>query len=135
MKRRRVKRGAKTLSMPSGILLAAGISLAIVVSEALVFAGLLGKEIITEGSFSNFVPILLFLSSLVGSWVGGSKVLDQKAIVCIVSALCFWLTLLGIPALFFDGQYGRVGICALAILAGGGVALFLSTRKPRVKYR
>ena len=135
MKNRRRSSRRPSWSLPTGVLFGIVISLALMLAEAVLCAWLLDIGKIAQQSFGKLTPWFLALAGWVGAMCGYQKVGRQRLVVCMVSALGFWLVLLAIPALVFDGAYQRVGICAASILLGGLGAAMPAMKKPRKKYR
>lgn len=134
MKRKRNRKQRRDLPVSLCVLYGIGIGFIVIFAEALLGGFLLHKERITQEGFPMAVPVFLLLASTVGCLYAGRKSGRKILPVCAVTALGLWLCLLAIPALFFDGMYGRVGICALAIFAGSAAGMWLSTRTHKRKY-
>lgn len=135
MKGRRRSSNRTSWPLPTGVLFGVVISLAVTIIEAVLCAWLMNGEKITQETFGILTPWLLALAGWIGAMCGFRKVGRQRLVVCMVSTLGFWLVLLAIPALIFDGAYQRVGMCAACILLGGLAAALPAMKKPRKKYR
>lgn len=135
MKQGRRNRKRNGVSLPSGIVFGILFAVVVVFLEAMFCAFLLNNETAEQSAMAGMVPMLLGVASCAGCFCASKKVGGQRIVVAGVTSLGLWLVLLGIPALFFDGQYGRAGLGLLGILIGGLAGLWLSTRRSKRKYR
>ena len=80
--------------------------------------------------------IILLAASTIGASISAWKIKRLRLQVCLLSGVAYYAALLCITALFFGGQYQGMGVTALVVLAGTGVAILLSTREKKTrKYR
>ena len=77
--------------------------------------------------------IILLAASFLGTAGACGRIKRRAALVSLLSAVVYYLTLIAITALFFGGQYTAMGVTALMMLAGSGTALLLKTGKGRKK--
>ena len=124
--------------MPKGIGIGWGTSIAITILGAAVSSWLLVSEKIGESNLGYVIAILLLVSSAVGALVASSVIRQKRILVCLISGSMYFLSMLGINALFFQGVYSGVGESALLILAGSFSVALLGLnngKKPKRKKR
>ena len=115
----------KAMSMPAGICLGLGVSVLITLLGCGVMATLTSKETMPVTSVGYGVMLTLLLASALGALAAVTAIKHRRLVVCLVSGVCYFLTLIAITDLFFGGQYHGVVVTALVILAGcGTVALW-----------
>ena len=109
-------------SMPQGLAVGVLWGLVIVLFGAAVLAKLIDANILQENAVGYGVMTILMLASYVEARVSYGKIKRKQLIVCMASGGLLFGILLGATALFFDGQYSAVGVTALLILCGSGLA-------------
>jgi hypothetical protein len=131
----------KAISMPFGLAIGLTVCIAITLIVAGISANLILNQRIGEGAIGYCALLALLLASSAGAWMAAVLVKRRWMIVCMVVGGCYFLTLLGVTALFFGGQYQGIGATALTILGGSGCVGLLgiragnSGRKRHKKYR
>ena len=129
------KSNGRAMSLPGGVMLGAGVSVLWSVVTAAVAAKLIEKEVFSEDAIGYGCMIILLTASLLGSVTACKRVKRQRAVVCLCTGGAYFLTLLGITAMFFGGQYEAVGVTACMILAGCASVILMGLRQPgRRKY-
>lgn len=123
------KLSGKGVSIPAGIVIGVVAAVAVMLIGALVMAVMVIKETITINAIGIGAMFVLALASAMGAWIAGGLTKQKKLLVCGVTALSFYLVLLSITAVFFDGVYSSMGIAALMVLLGAGVTLMPGLRK------
>ena len=75
-------------------------------------------EIIGEGSYSYISVVTLFISSVAGALmsIGISK--KKRLPICLLVGVAYFLSLVSITALFYNGAYKGIGETMLVIAAG-----------------
>jgi len=119
------KRTGLTASLPKGLLVGLGISICVTVAGSALTAWFVIKETVPFDSVGWFAMGITLLSSLLGAWVASAKIKTKTAAVCALSAGMYYLTLLGMTALFFGGQYHGLGTTAIAVAVGSALALVI----------
>lgn len=116
-------------SMPMGILIGGICALAgtLVLSAAL--AKLVDMEIIPQDKIGYGIMALLLLCAFFGANAACGRIKRQYLIVCAISAVVYFATLICITALFFGGQYSGVGVTAILVLCGSLLAAFARSGK------
>ena len=119
-------------SIPRGLLIGNGISIALTVLLAGILAKLVSAEKLEWEQIGYGIMVLLFVSSATGTIAAVRAIKRQRLAVCLLSGGIYWLTLLAITALFFGGQYHGVVATGATILAGCGTVCLVGLRQKRV---
>ena len=98
---------------------------------AMVAAKMIDMGAMQHNSIGYAVLAILFLSSFLGAMIAAEKTKRQLIMVCALSGTAYFLILLGVTALFFDGQYEAVGVTALVVLGGSVLAAMNAVRPKR----
>lgn len=96
-----------------------------------ILAMLVNREILPQDAIRYGVLGILLVSSFAGGMVAKGKGSAYRFLLCASSALGFFLILLGIQLLFFDGIFAGMAQKALLILAGSGAAGLAGSRRSR----
>ena len=123
----------KGITIPLGIVVGVLASIILTIVGALIVTNFVLKERIDIESVGTIVFFLLVAASALGAWLGAKLVSEKKLLASGLTGLGFFLVLLSINAVFFDGMFAGVGITALAILAGIGISLLPKLRKKSSK--
>lgn len=118
----------RAVSMPAGLMFGAFISMGMTVLAVGLIAKLVGSEYIKETQIGYGIMVTLLASSFFGALAAAGKIKRQRLMVCALSGLIFFLTLLSITALFFGGQYEAVGVTAILVLGGSLLAVLAGGR-------
>lgn len=118
-------------SMPVGLALGAGTALGITLVLSLIGAKLVDMGKIRETGMGYMAMVILLLSAFFGAWIAVGCIRRQKIAVCGLAALIYYGMLLSVTALFFGGQYQGMGVTALMVGCGGGLAALASNRQGR----
>ena len=110
---------AKSKSAPGSIAFGATVSLVITLIAAAIVAALIESGKISSRGMGFAVMIILMVSSLAGSLIASKRSATKKMIISVLSAACYFVALLCITALFFDGAYKGIPATALVVGAGG----------------
>lgn len=125
---------ATILTKGIGIGLASSIMCTIIGTA--VSAWFLSTEKIGEGGIRYITAVLLLLSSSLGALVSWKIVKQRRLPVCLIAGSIYFLALLAINALFFNGAYSGVGESALVVFAGAlSVAILGLTGSKKAKTR
>lgn len=122
------KATGRAISMPVGLLVGCGVSMAVTLIAAGVLAKLLDSEKLAWENVGYGIEATLLLASFCGSMAAFRKIKRQRLVVCAVSGILYFCMLLALTALFFGGQYESVWLTAGLILAGSGGAALLGLR-------
>ena len=105
-------------SIPTGIGIGLLVSIVITLAGSALTAYLIHSESVPEEGMGYGIILTLLLSAIAGAWISTGKIQRLRMQMCILSGLCYYLTLLSMTALFFGGQYNGMGITALVVLGG-----------------
>jgi putative membrane protein (TIGR04086 family) len=127
------KRGmnGRARSLPMGLAVGCGISVGLTVVLAAIVAKLIDTQTLQETAIGYAAMGILLVSSFLGSVAAGNGIKRRKRMVCCMSALCYYVVLLSLTALFFGGEYQGMVATALVVLCGGILALMVTNRKGR----
>ena len=122
----RIKGNGRAVTIPAGVALGAGVSLAVTLLGAAVTAWL-----VLEGAFApewiGYCAMVILLAGAVsGAGVAVSKTKRLPGQMALASGGVYYLCLLGITALFFGGQYRGVGATALMVFCGSALVIMLA---------
>ncbi len=118
-------------SLPEGIAIGAGTSIAITFIAILIVAKLIDSGTMQENAIGYSAIGILLIASISGSIVSSRRIRRKHILVCGLSGITYFLTLLAMTALFFGGQYDGITVTLLMILCGSGVAILLGKQKGR----
>lgn len=93
-------------------------SLLITIAGAAIGAWLLSSEKIAMENARFITVVFLLLSSIIGALFAVSIINEKRVPVCIISGAAYFLLMLAITALFFEGTYSGVGESGMVIFAG-----------------
>lgn len=119
----------KAASIPGGLALGAGVSVAVTLVLSAIIAKLVQMEALRQDKIGYAVMVLLITASSLGAAIAQGKVKHQRVLVCMLSGLIYYVILICITALFFGGQYTGFGVTGLLILGGAGTTALLSGRR------
>ena len=120
-----------SMGIPGGLAIGAGLSIVITLGGAAIIAALLASEKIGEGAVDYLALMNQALASIAGAWCSYGIAKKMRLQVCLLSGVCYFLSLLGMTALLFEGQYTGVWLSALIILAGCALVAFFPTNNTR----
>ena len=112
----------RAMSMPAGITVGVGVSLAVMLAGAALLAWLISSERMDMNHVGYGTAVLHILASAVGSVVGWNAVKHRHLMVSGICCAGYYAALLLI-ALLFGGQFAGMGVTALTVLVGGGIPL------------
>lgn len=104
--------------MVKGIGLSLLASIFVTIIGAVVGAWLLSAEKIAMENARFITVVILLLSSIFGALLAVSVIKEKRVPVCLISGAAYFLSMLAITALFFEGTYSGVGESALVVFAG-----------------
>ena len=125
------KATGRAASMPVGLTIGGVGSLIVTILCAAILAKLMEGEKLPGNGMGYGVMVMLLLASFLGAMAAFGKIKRQRVLVCLASGGIYFGILLSITALFFGGQYSGVGVTALLILCGSGLAALLGLRENR----
>lgn len=123
------KISGKAATLPGGVGIGAVTALGWTLVGSAVLAKLIELEKLPETAVGYGAMVILLTASFLGAVIAYHKVKKHRAQVSLLTGAAYYLTLLAMTALFFDGQYTGMGVTALVILAGSGGAVLLGLQK------
>ena len=121
------------MSMPAGLGIGLLVALVITIAGAAITAWLISSEKIGEGSSGYAVMVILALAAGLGALSAVYLIKKQRLQVCMLSGVCYYLSLLAMTALLFGGQYQGMGVSAIVILGICALIAFLPTKNGQIK--
>lgn len=130
-----LKKRGKFTGMPAG--LGMGLLTGMVISfvTIMVISTLIAGEKLEQQQaiYGSFVALLL--GSFGGAWIAARIAEEKQMLVSIISGGIYFLVLMCITALFFEGMYENIWSTALLILGSSAAAGFAGIRKNNRGYR
>lgn len=123
------KLSGKGVSIPAGVVIGVVTAVAVMLIGALSMAAMVINETMPIDGIGVGAMCAIALASAMGAWLACGLTKQKKLLVCGLTALAFYLVLLSITAVFFDGMYSGMGTTALMVLLGAGVTLLPGLRK------
>lgn len=117
------KKSSSGTSVAVGVVAGVITGVTVMLAGALLLAYLIANETMGVEGIEIGSLIVVALSAAAGSWLAQMLVKQKKLIVCGITALAYYLILLSVTAVFFDGVFGAMGITALMILLGAGLTI------------
>jgi putative membrane protein (TIGR04086 family) len=105
-------------AVPLGVLWGAIISMLMTVISALILTWLTLNEITNQQKLGYCIMGSLLCAAILGSFVSTTLVKRRKLLICLMTGLTYYITLLGITALFFGGNFQGAAVKGLLIAAG-----------------
>lgn len=120
-----------------------GVCMVIMLIGITISAALIVSNRISVASQEYCIMIIALISSFLGAATALKGAEGIKLILSSLIAMVYFLILLAITAVLFEGQYQGIGVTALLILCGTTVGSFLGTkdkkrvisRKSKMKHR
>ena len=140
MKKNRAKVGNKP-SLWKGILLSLVISVVVMMLGAISVTALVSSGAVDETGYTGIIWLILALSALCGGISGFAVEKDKGFIVVIGGAAIYYLVLICINIVLFDGQFLGIGMGTFMVILGVGGSIllknipFTGSRKTKYKYR
>ena len=119
----------RAVSMPAGLAMGVSVSLVITIAGIWLLACLVSGERLLWENIGYGIMLVLLAASVSGAAIASAKIKRQRLLVCNLSGVLYLLTLLGITALFFGGQYEAVGVTSLLIMGGSAAVCTLGAGK------
>ena len=121
------------MGIPAGIAIGTLISLVVSIIGAAVSAWLVSSEKMGEGGIGYAALVVVALAAVSGAWFSTSMIRRLRLQMCLLSGGCYFLCLLAMTALFFEGQYRGIGSVLIAILCGCGIVALAPRTKSQYK--
>lgn len=123
----------RAMSIPGGLALGAAVSLGVTLILSAAVAKMVDAELMGEGAIGYGALITLLTAAIAGAAFAATKIKRQRILVCCLSGLVYYITLLGVTALFFGGQYQGMGVTALVVAGGCGTVVLMGLNQGKGK--
>ena len=124
------------MTIPVGIGLGVAVSILLTLLGSAAVAWMVMSETVGEGATGYLAMIILAIATTAGVFVAATLTKRLRLQVCMLTGVFFYLSLLGITALFFGGQYQGMGVTALIVMAFSSLIAFLPVKKFQIgKYK
>lgn len=120
------QKAGQALSVPAGIGAGVATAIAITLILAAIISWLISVEKLGEQFIGYGSLITLLVSSSAGSAVAIHAVKQKLAITSVLTGLIYYIILLSVTALFFEGQYQAMGV-TLLVIAAGSIGVYLAS--------
>lgn len=121
----------RAFSMPAGLAICTCISLGLMLVLSVLLARLISTEKLEWDKAGYGIILILLITATIGTKLSCLMIKRRKLMTCAFAGALYWISLLLITALFFDGQYSGVGISALIILCGSAMVYLQELRGER----
>lgn len=111
------------------------IALAITMIMASIGAIFISNEYMAVTGIKIAAITIQVLSTFIGSFIAGKIVCNKKALTCCIVGGIYYLILVSIAMLFFDGISGSFFICLAAGAIACFVAVYLCTKEKSASVR
>jgi putative membrane protein (TIGR04086 family) len=125
-----LKKRGRTSGIPAGIFAGVITALLITILLAAVTAVLIAGEKIGEDKALFGSAASLLLGAAFGGICAANVAGDRKMIVCLIHGAVYYVTLLCMTAMFFEGRYENIWITGLLIL-GASISVGLLDMRGR----
>lgn len=131
-KKGRTAKASMPVSLATGCVLAWVITIVIGAIVAFLVTG----ERVSEDFINPASVIALFASSFTCAMIAGGMVGQRRMIVCVISGGIYYISLICVNILFFDGSFRGLLGAALTVMGSCVIAGLLQTRqkKQRISY-
>lgn len=120
-------------AIPIGVLWGVIISLLITIISALMLTWLTLNGITDQEKLGYSIMVSILLATMIGSFVSSTLVKRRKLLICWVTGMAYYITLLGINALLLGRNFQGVIAEGLLITAGSLISGILQFMKQRHK--
>jgi putative membrane protein (TIGR04086 family) len=120
-------------AIPIGVLWGAIISLLMTIISALMLTWLTLNGITDQEKLGYSIMVSILLATMIGSFVSSTLVKRRKLLICWVTGMAYYITLLGINALLLGRNFQGVIAEGLLITAGSLISGILQFMKQRHK--
>ena len=118
--------------IPGALLKGGLLSIGITIAGAALMSLLIVREVLKESAIGYSAMAVLLAASFLGALTSMKTAKKRLAVVSMLSAVVYFLILIGGNALFYRGEYAGSGATGLVILAGAGSALLLCLKPKKL---
>ena len=131
MKQHTIK-GVKQNTLPVALLYGCGLGWLITIAMGIVIAWMVDGELMKISAISSAAVVAIILSAFAATVVSSMWAGKRRLPVCLLAGAIYYVGLLGINAIFFDGKYQGMLAGVLCVM---GVAFGTGMIKPGYKKR
>lgn len=118
----------REMGIPGGLAIGLAVSLVTTLLAIAILAWMISSAAVGESS-SYWLCGIQLVSAALGALAATICIQKMRLQISLLAGVMYYLTLLGINALFFNGAYADMGVSALMVLLGCTVIAFLPGRK------
>ena len=112
------KMNGRATSIPVGLAYGLGISVAFTLLVITISAYMISEELLTQAHIGYCAIVALLVASYLGAKTASGKIKRHRLQMCLLSGGIYFLTLVGITAVFLKGEYSGVGVTLFVVLSG-----------------
>ena len=127
------KDSSKVSAMAVGIIIGVLVSVLISLVASVILAGLIGAEKMSMGAVEYGSAVILMMASAAGSFTACRKVNHHRTQVCLMTGGAYYLLLLAITSVFYEGKFQGLGITAVSVILGCAVVALLGIRDKKTR--
>lgn len=129
------KMTGRAASIPGGLAVGALVSMAVTILISAIGAHLIISEVLPQEQIGYCSIAALLTGAILGATTASKKVKHRNLMVCLLSGLVYYCTLLATTAMFFGGQYEGMGVTFIIILLGCTAAALISSREGKTNHK
>lgn len=122
----KIKGSGRAVTIPAGLAMGAGVSMAVTLLGAAVTAWLVLAGTFAPAWIGYCAMVILLAGAASGAAVAVNKTKRLRGQMALASGGIYYLCLLGTTALFFGGQYRGMGATALMVFCGAALVIVLA---------
>lgn len=104
------------------------ISMVVTLALTAVGATLVVSEVVAVTRVKYYVILVLLASAMIGT-AASAKKSDRKLYIGLIAGVLYFLLLLSVTAVFFEGQYHGIGVSVITVISGCVAAVLLGFRE------
>jgi len=116
-------------SIPAGLGIGLLVSLSVTLLLAVLASWLIVSEVTPQDSLGYWAMGIMFVSTVAGALTSVCIIQRLRLQMSLLSALCYYVSLLCITGLFFGGQYQGMGTAGIMVILGALVSIGLGMVK------
>jgi len=121
----------KTAGMSVGILMGVLVGLSITLVSSAILAWLICIEKMKVETLGFCTAVVILIAAFAGALTAAAKIKRLRTQVCLITGGVYYLILLALTALFFDGRYQSMGVTAIFALVGCGMSALLGIKEKK----
>lgn len=118
----KIRSSAKATPAAAGLGIGLGVSAAVTLAGAAILSYLILGEKVGENGIGYGAMVIQAAASASGGLTAVKLVKRSRLLICGILAAAYYVLLLSMTALIFDGQYTGMGVTAAMVLLGAAAA-------------